>query len=145
MRTVGRTRCYVRVLLRSPRLVGISVIAILVGLSRLGGESWTSAIDQLVISPAEARKARTALEPKLRPTADVFDAPAFGLPLIAGPSVGPSAALRPSRLEPAMPAKVAPPKPRVTGLQPAKKARGRGLADTAKLPAREPAVGADAL
>ena len=151
-RTNGRKHGGVRAFLRSPFLVGVSLVAVLAGLSWLAGESLTSSIGQLLIAPAEARKARMGPEPMVRPPVSVFKAPAFVATPIPGLGVRPpaaayrAAAIGPPRLEPAVlpPAKALPPKHRGPGFQPAKRAKGKGLRDTIKAGAREPPVASDA-
>jgi hypothetical protein len=97
MRTGARRRGFLQVQWRSRGLVGLVLLALLVGLLQveIGGSSAGSAIVQLLISPADARKSpgrgprRFGMDP--RGTPDVFQLPAF-LPSAQVPAGQPSSA-----------------------------------------------------
>ena len=83
MRAGRRKHGHVRALLRSRCLVGISLLAMLAGLSRLdpAGEGWTGAVSRLLIASADARKVAASKVTTHRfvvQPADVFKVPALG-------------------------------------------------------------------
>jgi len=81
MRIGGGQRAFAQALLRSRCLISVLLVAVLGGLSPLAPDSWIGAVSQLVIPPAEARKAQASVTPTHGPTArarvSAFKSPAF--------------------------------------------------------------------